>query len=64
MINFPPIVLFYVVIFSNFDIKLIIFLQFGPGAFSQNCWIKLWFMKFPIHGGAVLYFFLSYVLSF
>ena len=30
-INFAPIVMFYVVNFS----------QFWPGAFSQNCWIKL-----------------------
>ena len=22
----------------NFDVKLIIFSQFWPGAFSQNCW--------------------------
>ena len=24
----------------NFDVKLIIFSQFWPGAFSQNCWKK------------------------
>ena len=40
-ITFDPIS-YYVLslIFPNFDIKSIIFSQFWPGTFSQNCWIK------------------------
>ena len=36
----------------NFDVKSIIFSQFWPGSFSQNCWKKPWFLMqkaFPNH---------------
>ena len=32
--------MFYVVISPNFNVKLIIFSEFWPGAFPQNCWKK------------------------
>ena len=41
-INFAPIVMFNIIIFPNFDVKLIIFSQFWQSAFSQNCRIKPW----------------------
>ena len=31
----------------NFDVKSVIFSQFCPRAFSQNCWKKPWW---PYHG--------------
>ena len=38
--------MFYVVNFSHFnDVKSIIYSQFWPGAFSQNCWKKPWHLK-------------------
>ena len=33
----------------NFDIKSIIFFQFWPGAFSQNCWKRPWYFRHNFH---------------
>ena len=32
----------------NFYVKSIIFSQFWPGAFSQNCWKKPWAIHVPV----------------
>ena len=37
-----PLLCSMLLISPNFDVKLIIFSQFWPGAFSQNCWNKPW----------------------
>ena len=37
-------ILLPVVNFTHFDVKSIIFSQFLPGAFPQNCWKNPWFL--------------------